>query len=101
MASSKSKTGAASSAGASPSTEAHRAQAPASIRCFVLTVSDTRTLETDKGGALIEELLKKAGHVIVAREIVTDTQADIANAVRAAIYHTQEPEAVIVTGGSG
>jgi molybdenum cofactor biosynthesis protein B len=95
MASPKNKTS------ASPSTAEHRAQAPASIRCFVLTVSDTRTLETDKGGALIEELLKNAGHAIVAREIVTDTQADIANAVRAAIYNTQEPEAIIVTGGSG
>jgi molybdenum cofactor biosynthesis protein B len=101
MASSKSKTSAASSESASPSTTEHRAQAPAVIRCFVLTVSDTRTLETDKGGALIEELLQKAGHLIVAREIVTDTQSDIANAVRAAIYHPQEPEAIIVTGGSG
>lgn len=86
---------------ASPSTTEHRAQAPAVIRCFVLTVSDTRTLETDKGGALIAELLKNAGHLVVARAIVTDTEAEISNAVRAAIYDTQEPEVVIITGGSG
>lgn len=83
------------------STQEHRAEAPASIRCFVLTVSDTRTLETDKGGALIEELLKNAGHIVIAREIVTDDEKSIANTVRAAIYHTLEPECIIVTGGSG
>lgn len=85
----------------SVSTQEHRAESPESVRCFVLTVSDTRTLETDKGGALIQELLLNAGHIVVAREIVTDAQSEIAGAVRAAIYHPQEPEAIIVTGGSG
>jgi molybdenum cofactor biosynthesis protein B len=88
-------------AGNSVSTQEHRAQAPAAVRCFVLTVSDTRTLETDKGGALIEELLKNAGHVVLSRAIVTDSQSEISNVVRATIYDPLEPEAIIVTGGSG
>lgn len=85
----------------SPSTQEHRAQAPASVRCFVVTVSDTRTPETDQGGALIGELLQNAGHIVVAREIVPDVENQIAGIVRAAIYHISEPEAIILTGGSG
>lgn len=86
---------------ASPSTEQHRAQAPDLVRCFVLTVSDTRNLETDKGGALILELLEADGHIVIGREIVADNSSAIESTVRAAVYHRDEPEAIIVTGGSG
>ena len=41
---------------------AHRAAAPAAVRCFVITVSDTRTDETDTGGRAIVHLLSAAGH---------------------------------------
>ncbi len=85
----------------SPSTEEHRAQAPQCVRCFVLTVSDTRTLETDRGGGLIVELLEKAGHEVVGREIATDTVASIESSVRTALREHDEIEAIIVTGGSG
>jgi molybdenum cofactor biosynthesis protein B len=84
----------------SASTQEHRAQSPDSVRCCIVTVSDTRTLETDRGGALIEELLKNAGHEVLSREIVTDTQVEIENAARA-ILESNEAEAIIVTGGSG
>lgn len=85
----------------SASTEAHRAQAPDVVRCFVLTVSDTRTLETDRGGALIEELLGKAGHEVTARAVVRDDRALIESAVRDAMNGVSEPDAILVTGGSG
>ncbi len=85
----------------SSSTEEHRAQAPDSVKCFVLTVSDTRTLETDKGGALIEELLSNAGHQISAREVVRDETSLIEQSVRDAMNGVAEPDAIIVTGGSG
>ena len=42
------------------------------VRCAVLTVSDTRTLQTDVGGPLIEKFLKQAGHEIAFRAIVRD-----------------------------
>ena len=85
----------------SASTEKHRAQSPQVVRCFVLTVSDTRTLETDQGGALIVSLLERAGHIVIGRELVSDTTAAIESTVRAAVYHRDEPEVIIVTGGSG
>ena len=85
----------------SASTEEHRAQSPDNVKCFVLTVSDTRTLETDKGGALIEELLAGAGHIVTAREVVRDEVSLIETAVRDAMNGVSEPDAILVTGGSG
>ena len=85
----------------SASTQQHRAEAPDVVRAFVLTVSDTRTLETDKGGALIKELLQAAGHTITGHLIVRDDIAAIADAVQSASNGISDPEVVIVTGGSG
>lgn len=85
----------------SASTQEHRAQAPDVVACFVLTVSDTRTLQTDKGGALIEELLSNANHQITERQIVRDESALIVDAVTNAINGVSRPDAIIVTGGSG
>ena len=85
----------------SVSTQQHRAQSPECVRRFVLVVSDTRTLETDTGGALIAKLLESAGHFVIGREIVKDTAAAIQSAVSRAIECGDEPETIIVTGGSG
>jgi molybdenum cofactor biosynthesis protein B len=83
----------------STSTQQHRAEAPDSVRCTVITVSDTRTLETDRGGALIEELLLEAGHQVLERRIVTDDVEAIRSAALQVL--ARGPEAVVVTGGSG
>ena len=85
----------------SASTEQHRADAPDVVACFVLTVSDTRTLETDKGGALIEELLGHAGHTITERQVVRDEISLIVDAVNNAMNGVARPDAIVVTGGSG
>lgn len=37
----------------------HKKQAPKEVRCKIVTISDTRTEETDKSGQLLHELLKK------------------------------------------
>ncbi len=50
----------------------HKAAAPQSVRCFVLTVSDTRTDDTDTSGRAIADLLTAAGHVVAGRAIVKD-----------------------------
>lgn len=93
--------GASRDASDSQSTKQHRAEAPASVRCFVLTVSDTRTLEDDRGGALIKELLRDAGHDITGSLIVRDDAGAIAQAVQDALKGMSDPETIIVTGGSG
>lgn len=81
--------------------EQHRAQAPHSVRCFVLTVSDTRHENTDRGGPLIREILGKHDHQISGSQIVRDEKEEIASAVRAAIEGIDDPEVVIITGGTG
>jgi molybdenum cofactor biosynthesis protein B len=71
------------------------------VRCFVLTVSDTRHENTDRGGPLIREILAAHGHQICGAQIVRDEKDEIAEAVRAAIEGIDDPDAVIVTGGTG
>ena len=62
---------------ASASVAEHRAAATDQVRCAVLTVSDTRTAETDKSGALIKQLLSEAEHPVVAYRIVPDEPGQI------------------------
>jgi molybdenum cofactor biosynthesis protein B len=78
----------------------HKAHAPASVGCFVLTISDTRTPETDSGGDLIRQLLRAAGHRIAGAAIVRDEPAEVAHIVRA---RCDDPtvQVVITTGGTG
>ena len=48
------------------------------VHIAVLTVSDTRTLETDKSGDTLVERIARDGHVLADRAIVTDDVAVIA-----------------------
>ena len=78
----------------------HRAQAPDQVRCFVLTVSDSRTEETDSAGCAIVELLTGAGHEVVERRLVKDEPDQVRSAV--AMQLAQERvQAIITTGGTG
>ena len=70
------------------------------VNVAVLTVSDTRTLETDGSGQLIVDRLTAVGHRIVAREIVVDSEL----AIRARLAQwIADPgvDVVIATGGTG
>ena len=49
----------------------HRSYAPDSVNCWVLTVSDSRSAESDTSGKLIEEKLEAAGHRALARRILS------------------------------
>ncbi len=80
--------------------DTHRAAAPRSIWCAVLTVSDTRRGDDDTGGALIAELLAGAGHEVVHRDWVSDDREAIARAAEQALDSTGA-RALIVTGGTG
>jgi len=84
----------------SASTNQHRSQSPKSVRCAVITVSDTRTLENDRGGQMIVDLLAGAGHTVVRREIVLDEPARIAALLKAAAGSDQV-DAILITGGTG
>jgi len=78
----------------------HKARAPRSVRCFVLTVSDTRTEDTDTSGRAIAALLVAAGHVLAGRAIVTDDADEIRRSVKLQLF-SSEVDAIITTGGTG
>lgn len=78
----------------------HRRDAPERVPTAIVTVSDTRTLETDTGGALVEEILLAEGHPVVSRRVVPDEADAIAAALRELLEH-EEVRAVVLTGGTG
>jgi molybdopterin adenylyltransferase len=80
--------------------EQHEGSAPKSIRCAVVTVSDTRTLETDSGGATVIEWLERAGHTVAARTIIRDEPDDMKKLL---CWFADDPaiDAVLLTGGTG
>jgi molybdenum cofactor biosynthesis protein B len=78
----------------------HKAQAPASIRCFVLTISDTRTAENDTSGRAIASLLTQSGHRVAGQAIVKDDPAAVHALVREQLA-ADGIDVVITTGGTG
>ena len=77
----------------------HKAHAPAHVKCCVLTVSDTRTLDTETSGKAIADLLEAAGHTVAGREIVRDDPDAVTTVVRKFIG--RGADAIITTGGTG
>ncbi len=80
--------------------ELHRRTAATAVRCVVVTVSDTRTLETDRGGQVAVELLQKAGHHVVDRAIVPDDVEQIRAKVNA-VLQAGKAQVILLTGGTG
>lgn len=78
----------------------HKARAPRSVRCFVVTVSDTRTEATDSSGRAIADLLTAAGHVVAGRTILKD-DADLVRGTLERQLATADVQAIIITGGTG
>jgi molybdenum cofactor biosynthesis protein B len=80
----------------SESARKHREASPDHIRIAVLTISDTRTPETDTGGNTIVDLMQGAGHEVERREIVRDDVPRIEELLADAGV-----DAVVTTGGTG
>jgi molybdenum cofactor biosynthesis protein B len=70
------------------------------VRIAVLTVSDSRTPDTDKSGDILAGLLAGAGHHLAARAIVPDDRARITAQLTEWI-DDPEIDVVISTGGTG
>src|SRR5688572_9704588 len=78
----------------------HKEKAKKSIRCFIITVSDTRDDATDASGQAIKKYLSDDSHQIAGYRIVKDEAAQI-EAVLEEALGSAEVEAVIVNGGTG
>ena len=80
--------------------DAHRADAPDSVRCAVLTVSDTRTPDSDSSGALIRDTLNFSAHTIVDYRIVPDEPDEIREILTNWIRR-DDVQAILTNGGTG
>lgn len=78
----------------------HKRHAPRAVGCFVLTISDSKTPETDTSGMLIRELLGGAGHPVVGHAIVRDEPAQVASVIREGCGDPSL-QVFILTGGTG
>ncbi|MBR8832671.1 MAG: MogA/MoaB family molybdenum cofactor biosynthesis protein [Stigonema ocellatum SAG 48.90 = DSM 106950] len=70
------------------------------LTCAVVTVSDTRSPETDKSGQLVQQLLQDAQHKIETYTIIKDEPADIKQQVEL-LSKSANLDAIIFNGGTG
>jgi len=78
----------------------HRDSAPQTVRCAVITVSDTRTLDDDRGGSTIVEMLAAAGHLVVDRQIIRD-EPEAMRRLLGQLCARPDVDATLMTGGTG
>lgn len=70
------------------------------VRCGVLTISDTRTEDTDKSGQWIRSELDRAGHTIECYEIIPDEPEQVRRRVLS-LCEGRSCQAILLTGGTG
>ena len=71
-----------------------------SVNIALLTVTDTRTLETDKSGNILQEKIKKANHNLIERKICKDNKKDIKKIIKNWLKK-KKIDVIITTGGTG
>ena len=69
------------------------------VRCGVITVSDTRSPETDKSGKLIKDFLSEAGHQIKFYQVVKDDPEAIETLLKS--LAKKDLDAILLNGGTG
>jgi len=78
----------------------HKHQAPRSVSCAVLTISDTRTERDDESGRLIMRKLGESGHRVISHCILKNE----ADSIKKKVYELlkeEELQVIIATGGTG
>lgn len=71
-----------------------------SVRCAVLTVSDTRDASNDTSGDYLVQEIRSAGHLLVERSLVKDDIYDL-RAIISRWIADQNIQAILITGGTG
>lgn len=83
-------------------TQAHRADARkfTVLRCAVLTVSDSRTAETDESGRYLREALAGAGHTVLEHGLLPNDEDRVRSQVQAWMRR-DDLDLIVLTGGTG
>lgn len=82
------------------STTAHKQNAPRHLTVGIVTISSSRSLDTDKSGLWIKKAAQKEGHRVVFHQVVADDAEVIVRTVLEVIQNSH-PHALILTGGTG
>jgi molybdopterin adenylyltransferase len=72
-----------------------------SIDCAIITVSDTRTPQTDTSGKEIDRLLQAAGHRVISYRIIPDEPTQIQAELDRALASESSIQAIVLNGGTG
>lgn len=75
----------------------HKRDAPKRLKCAVITVSDTRSKESDESGRIIIDALEKEGHEVICYKLVKDDYSIL----REAILSCAGAHVIITNGGTG
>ena len=70
------------------------------VNIALLTVTDTRTLDTDKSGNILEKKIKEANHNLIDRKICKDSKKDIKKIINEWLKK-KKIDVIITTGGTG
>ena len=70
------------------------------VNIALLTVTDTRTLDTDKSGKILERKIKEANHNLIDRKICKDSKKDIKKIIKVWLKKKKN-DVIITTGGTG
>ncbi len=83
-------------------TQAHRNEAKrfTALRCAVLTVSDSRTTETDESGRYLRESMVAAGHIVHRYELLRNDEFRVRALVEEWLGH-EDLDLIVLTGGTG
>jgi molybdopterin adenylyltransferase len=83
------------------SPQPHPSPIEIAIDCAIITVSDTRTPETDTSGKAIDRLLQAAGHRVISYQIIPDEPTQIQAELDRAVASDPRIQAIVFNGGTG
>jgi len=78
----------------------HKKEAPRSVSCAVVTISDSRTEEDDESGKLLKQRLNDSGHRVISYSIIKDDANAIGHKLKELLAQ-QELQVIITSGGTG
>ena len=78
----------------------HKRQAPQSVNCALLTISDTRTEKTDESGQLLKQKLNEGGHRVISYSLLKNDASAIKERLNE-LLGSEALQVIITSGGTG
>jgi molybdenum cofactor biosynthesis protein B len=78
----------------------HKKEAPQSVGCALLTISDSRTEETDESGKLLRQKLREGGHRVISYALLKNDAAEVRHTIEE-LLDKKDVQVIITGGGTG